>query len=104
MPQLGDQAPDFEADTTAGRIRFHEWLAGDWAVLVSHVTDFAAVCTGELHRLAALASEFEQRGCKLLGLSTDPLECHRRWEDAERASLGFPLVADPHGVVAVSTG
>jgi alkyl hydroperoxide reductase subunit AhpC len=77
--QMGDVAPDFEAETAEGRIRFHEWLGQSWGVLFSHPKDFTPVCTTELGYMARLKPEFDKRNTKIIGLSVDPLESHRRW-------------------------
>ncbi|MGE5231203.1 MAG: peroxiredoxin [Deltaproteobacteria bacterium] len=102
--RLGDEAPDFVADTTEGPIQFHAWKAGSWAVLFSHPKDFTPVCTTELGAVAALKPEFDRRGVKILGLSVDPLDSHRRWvgdiRDVTGHALNFPLVADPDRTVA----
>lgn len=96
--QLGDIAPDFEADTTEGRIRFHEWIEGSWAVLFSHPKDFTPVCTTELGAVAKLKPEFDRRGIKVIGLSVDPVDDHRAWagdiEETQGTALNFPLIAD----------
>ena len=96
--RIGDTAPDFEADTTEGRIRFHEWIGDKWAVLFSHPKDFTPVCTTELGRVAALKKEFEKRNIKVIGLSVDPLDSHKGWmkdiEDVTGHKLNFPLIAD----------
>jgi thioredoxin-dependent peroxiredoxin len=96
---LGHEAPDFEADTTEGRIRFHDWLDGHWGVLFSHPKDFTPVCTTELGRLAHLKPEFEQRGVKVIGLSIDPVEDHLAWAgdiaETQGCALNFPIIADP---------
>lgn len=96
--RLGDIAPDFEQDSTEGRIRFHEWANGSWVVLFSHPKDFTPVCTTELGAVARLKPEFERRGAKPIGLSVDPLEDHRRWAgdigETQGAALNFPLLAD----------
>ena len=106
--RLGDLAPDFEAETTAGPIRFHACKAGRWAVLFSHPRDFTPVCTTELGRAAVLAPEFERRDCVLVGLSVDSLASHVRWHDDILAvtgrSVGFPLIADPERRVATLYG
>jgi alkyl hydroperoxide reductase subunit AhpC len=77
--RLGDEAPDFQADLTQGPISFHAWLGDSWGVLFSHPKDFTPVCTTELGRVAALKSEFDARGVKVMGLSVDPLEDHEGW-------------------------
>jgi alkyl hydroperoxide reductase subunit AhpC len=102
--RIGDTAPDFEADTTHGRIRFHEWIGNGWCVLFSHPKDFTPVCTTELGYLAKLAPEFERRGCKVIGLSVDPVTDHQRWlkdiEDVTGGSVGYPLIGDHDLAVA----
>ncbi|HTK42832.1 MAG TPA: peroxiredoxin [Gemmatimonadales bacterium] len=102
--RLGDDAPDFLAQTTDGPVQFHEWKAGQWAVLFSHPKDFTPVCTTELGSLAALRSEFDRRGVKVIGLSVDPLESHQKWtgdiEDVTGHALNFPLIADPDRTIS----
>ena len=102
--QLGDTAPDFEADTTDGTLKFHEWMGDDWAVLFSHPADFTPVCTTELGEVARLKPEFDKRGVKVIGLSVDPLEDHRAWAgdiaETQGHALNFPLVADPDREIA----
>ncbi len=102
--RLGDDAPDFVADTTEGPIQFHAWKAGSWAVLFSHPKDFTPVCTTELGAVAALRPEFERRGVKVAGLSVDALDSHERWagdiRDVTGHALNFPLIADPDRTVA----
>jgi alkyl hydroperoxide reductase subunit AhpC len=102
--RLGDVAPDFTADTTEGRITFHEWKASGWAVLFSHPRDFTPVCTTELGTVAALKGEFAKRDTKVIGLSVDPLAEHERWKsdirDVTGHALNFPLIADPDRSVA----
>lgn len=101
---LGDEAPNFEADTTEGRIKFHDYIDGHWAVLFSHPKNFTPVCTTELGYTAKLKPEFEKRGVKVLGLSVDPIEEHQAWvddiEETQGTALNFPLIADPDKTVA----
>ena len=96
--QLGDTAPDFEAETTEGRIRFHEWAGKSWIVLFSHPKNFTPVCTTELGYTAKLQPEFARRNVKAIGLSVDRLEAHGRWADdiaeTQGARPNFPLIAD----------
>ena len=102
--QLGDTAPDFEADTTDGTLKFHEWMSDDWAVLFSHPADFTPVCTTELGEVARLKPEFDKRGVKVIGLSVDPLDDHRSWAgdiaETQGHALNFPLIADPDREIA----
>ena len=97
--QLGQVAPDFEADTTQGRIRFHEWLGAGWGVLFSHPKDFTPVCTTELGEVARLAPEWAKRNTKVIGLSVDPLDRHRAWEadiaETQGSAVNFPMISDP---------
>jgi alkyl hydroperoxide reductase subunit AhpC len=102
--QLGDEAPDFTAQTTEGTIRFHEWLGSGWGVLFSHPKDFTPVCTTELGELARIKDEFDRRGVKIIGLSVDPLEDHRRWAEDIAETQGhapnFPIIADSDRAVS----
>lgn len=102
--RLGDVAPDFEQDSTAGRIKFHEWMGDQWAVLFSHPKDFTPVCTTELGEVARLKGEFEKRGVKVIGLSVDPVSDHNAWagdiEETQGHALNFPLLADADRKVA----
>ncbi|HEX4492000.1 MAG TPA: peroxiredoxin [Acidimicrobiia bacterium] len=102
--QLGDEAPDFTAETTEGTIKFHEYLGSGWGVLFSHPKDFTPVCTTELGMVAKLKPEFEKRNTKVVGLSVDPLDSHKSWagdiEETQGAKLNFPLIADPEHKVA----
>lgn len=95
---IGDTAPDFEADSTEGRLRFHEWIGEDWAVLFSHPRDFTPVCTTELGYMAAIKPEFDRRGVKIVGLSVDPTENHDAWardiETYQGAAPNYPMIAD----------
>ncbi len=103
--RLGDTAPDFTADTTQGPISFHAWKGSDWAVLFSHPKDFTPVCTTELGRAAQLKGEFEQRNCKIIGLSVDPVTSHQKWEsdirDVTGHAVNFPMIGDPDRTVAM---
>jgi alkyl hydroperoxide reductase subunit AhpC len=96
--QLNDVAPDFEAQTTEGRIRFHSWLGDSWGVLFSHPKNFTPICTTELGYLAKLKPEFDKRDVKIMGLSVDPVEDHKRWADDIRETQGmapnYPLIGD----------
>ncbi len=102
--KIGDIAPDFEADTTAGKIRFHDWIGDSWCILFSHPKDFTPVCTTELGAMAGLKSAFEARNCKVIGLSVDPVGDHERWSKDIREVTGhavnYPLVGDPELKVA----
>jgi alkyl hydroperoxide reductase subunit AhpC len=102
--RLGDTAPDFEADTTDGRLSFYDWKGDSWAVLFSHPKDFTPVCTTELGTVAKLKPEFEKRNVKVIGLSVDPLDSHESWagdiEETQGAALNFPLIADSDRAVA----
>jgi alkyl hydroperoxide reductase subunit AhpC len=102
--QLGDIAPDFESDSTEGRIRFHDYIGNGWAVLFSHPKDFTPVCTTELGEVARLKPEFEKRGVKVIGLSVDGVTDHRKWaadiEETQGAALNFPLIGDPERKVS----
>lgn len=108
MVQLGDEVPDFEADTTKGKIRFHEWLADCWGILFSHPKDYTPVCTTELAEVARLQSEFEQRSTKVIGLSVDDVAEHLRWEsDIEELRghpVNFPMIGDGDRKVATLYG
>src|SRR5436190_23842562 len=96
--QIGDTAPDFEAETTEGRIGFHDWIGNSWAVLFSHPKDFTPVCTTELGYMAKLKPEFEKRNVKIIGLSVDPTNDHERWawdiEETQGAAPNYPIIGD----------
>ena len=102
--KIGDTAPDFEAETTEGRIRFHEWIGDSWAVLFSHPKDFTPVCTTELGYMAKIKPEFDRRHVKIIGLSADSTEDHRRWardiEETQGHGPNYPIIGD--GNLAVS--
>jgi thioredoxin-dependent peroxiredoxin len=96
---IGSVAPDFEADTTQGRIRFHEWVGDSWAVLFSHPKDFTPVCTTELGYMAKLKPEFDKRHTKVIGLSVDKVEDHNRWaadiQETQGVAPNYPMIGDP---------
>ena len=96
--RIGDVAPDFEAETTEGRLRFHEWIGNSWAVLFSHPKDFTPVCTTELGYMARIKPEFDNRGVKVIGLSVDPVDNHARWSNDIKETQGyapnFPMIGD----------
>ncbi len=96
--QLGETAPDFEAETTEGRIGFHDWIGDSWAVLFSHPKDFTPVCTTELGYMAKIKPEFDRRNVKIIGLSVDPTDKHEEWakdiEETQGAAPNYPLIAD----------
>ena len=95
---IGDTAPDFEADTTEGRIKFHDWIGDSWAVLFSHPRDFTPVCTTELGYMASIEPEFARRGVKIIALSVDPLDNHGKWahdiEETQGTAPNYPMIAD----------
>jgi thioredoxin-dependent peroxiredoxin len=106
--QLGDTAPDFEAETTDGPIRFHEWLGDSWGVLFSHPKDFTPICTTELGYMARIKPEFDRRGVKIIGLSVDPMDRHEEWakdiEETQGTAPNYPIIADHNFQVAKAYG
>ena len=105
---LGDTAPDFQAETTEGPIRFYEWVGDSWAVLFSHPKDFTPVCTTELGYMAKIKPEFDRRGVKIIGLSVDPVDAHARWaadiEATQGAAPNYPVIADSDFTVSKQYG
>jgi alkyl hydroperoxide reductase subunit AhpC len=106
--QLGDEAPDFTAETTEGTINFHEWLGDGWGVFFSHPKDFTPVCTTELGTVAKLKGEFDKRNAKVIAISVDPLESHQRWvpdiNETQGTTVNFPIIADPDRKIADQYG
>jgi alkyl hydroperoxide reductase subunit AhpC len=106
--QLGDTAPDFEAETTEGPIQFHDWIGDSWAVLFSHPKDFTPVCTTELGYMAKIKPEFDKRNVKIIGLSVDPTDSHAKWAEDIEASQGtapnYPIIADTDHEVSKAYG
>jgi len=102
--QIGDNAPDFEAQTTEGTLRFHDWIGDSWAVLFSHPKDFTPVCTTELGYMAKLKPEFEKRNTKIIGLSVDPVDSHAKWSadilETQGHAPNYPMIGDPQLQVA----
>jgi alkyl hydroperoxide reductase subunit AhpC len=102
--RLGDEAPDFTADTSEGPINFHEWIGDGWAILFSHPADYTPVCTTELGTVAKTKGEFDKRGVKVVGLSVDPVDSHKGWiqdiEETQKTTVNFPIIADPDRKVA----
>src|SRR6202047_3266422 len=96
--QIGDTAPDFEADTTQGHIHFHDWIGDSWAVLFSHPKDFTPVCTTELGYMAKIKPEFDRRNVKIIGLSVDPADKHEQWardiEETQGYAPNYPIISD----------
>ncbi len=115
MLHIGQTAPDFTADSTEGQIRFHEWIGDSWCVLFSHPKDFTPVCTTELGTMARLKPEFDKRGCKIIGLSVDPVTSHGRWskdiEETQGWAPNYPMIGDTelkvsklYGMLPASSG
>ena len=102
--RINDEAPNFTATTTQGRITFHEWMGNGWAILFSHPKDFTPVCTTELGYMAKLEPEFTKRHCKIIGLSVDPVDNHQRWlkdiEETQGAAVHYPMIGDSDLAVA----
>ncbi len=102
--RIGDTAPDFDANTTQGSIRFHDWIGDTWAILFSHPKDFTPVCTTELGYMAKLKPDFDRRNTKLIGLSVDPVDNHAKWakdiEETQGQAPNFPMIGDPDLSVA----
>ena len=102
--RLGDVAPDFTADTTEGKINFHEWIGNGWAILFSHPKDFTPVCTTELGYMAGLKPEFDKRNCKIIGLSADPVTDHKNWakdiQETQGHAPNYPIIGDADLTVA----
>ncbi|MGV2290246.1 peroxiredoxin [Trinickia sp. YCB016] len=102
--RIGEEAPDFTAETTEGQIKFHEWIGDSWAILFSHPKDFTPVCTTELGYMAGLKPEFEKRNTKIIGLSIDPVSDHEKWvgdiEETQGHAVNYPMIGDPDLIVA----
>ena len=102
--RLGDEAPDFTAETTEGKISFHDWIGDGWAILFSHPADFTPVCTTELGTVAKMKPEFDKRNVKAIGLSVDPVDSHHGWikdiNETQGTTVNFPIVADPDREIA----
>ena len=96
--RIGETAPDFEADTTEGRIKFHDWIGDSWAVLFSHPKDFTPICTTELGYMARIKPEFDKRNVKIIGLSVDPVDSHKKWEgdikETQGTAVNYPMIGD----------
>ena len=106
--QIGDTAPDFEAETTEGLLRFHDWIGDSWAVLFSHPKNFTPVCTTELGYMAKLKPEFDRRNVKIIGLSVDPVDRHAKWaediEDTQGFAPNYPMIGDPDLAISKAWG
>jgi thioredoxin-dependent peroxiredoxin len=106
--QIGDTAPDFEADTTEGHIHFHDWIGDSWAVLFSHPKDFTPVCTTELGYMAKLKPEFDRRNTRIIGLSVDPIDSHAKWakdiQETQGYAPNYPMIGDHELAIAKAWG
>ena len=106
--RINSEAPNFTAETTQGTINFHDWIGNGWAILFSHPKDFTPVCTTELGYMAGLLPEFQQRNCKIIGLSVDPVSDHSRWakdiEETQGHAVNYPMIGDPELKVAKAWG
>ena len=104
MLHINDEAPNFTAETSQGRINFHEWIGNGWAILFSHPKDFTPVCTTELGSMAGLQPEFARRNCKIIGLSVDPVSSHSKWvvdiEETQGHKVNYPMIGDPELKIA----
>jgi len=102
--RIGDTAPNFQAQTTEGQIDFHQWIGDKWAILFSHPKDFTPVCTTELGTMAKMKAEFDKRSAKIIGLSADPVDDHKRWakdiEETQGSAVNYPMIGDPELKVA----
>jgi len=102
--RINDEVPNFTAETSEGAIKFHDWIGDGWAILFSHPKDFTPVCTTELGYMAGLKSEFDKRNCKIIGLSVDPVDSHKKWakdiEETQGHAVNYPLIGDPELKVA----
>ena len=102
--RINDEAPNFSAETTQGKIDFHQWIGNGWAILFSHPKDFTPVCTTELGYMAGLQPQFEKRGCKIIGLSVDPIGSHGKWaadiEETQGHKVNYPIIGDPELKIA----
>ena len=102
--RLGDEAPNFTAETTEGTVNFHEWLGNSWGILFSHPKDFTPVCTTELGAVAKISPEFKKRNVKVIAISVDPIESHKGWvsdiNETQKCTMNYPIIADPEKKIA----